>query len=227
MAKIAGVIGHSTFRCALAQPVPMKFPVPYVLVAMSVAHAAESKPLFDGKTLAGWNGDTNNIWRVADGEIVGGALDKTVPRNEFLATDRAYTNFVVKLQFKLRGSEGFVNSGLQIRSTRVPNDSEMAGYQADIGEGWYGCIYDESRRNKVLARPEAAAVKKALKQGEWNDYEVRAEGKRVRIVLNGVPMVDYSEPDDSIRQSGVLGLQIHGGGKTEVRFRNLEITELP
>jgi hypothetical protein len=182
--------------------------------------------LFDGRTLKGWEGDTG-LWQVKDGTIVAGAADKMVPRNEFLATTRPYTNFVLRLKIKLTGSEGFVNSGIQIRSERVPNDSEMKGYQADAGAGWWGAIYDESRRNKVLVRPEDTVVKQAVKDGEWNDYEIRAEGRRIRLKINGVQTVDYTEPDASIPQHGLIGLQIHGGGKTVVAFKDLTIEELP
>ncbi|MFM7101477.1 MAG: DUF1080 domain-containing protein [Verrucomicrobiota bacterium] len=195
-------------------------------LAVSVA-GAEPRRLFDGQSLAGWNGDTRTTWRIEQGVIVGGSLTQTVPRNEFLATDRAFTNFVLRLQFKLSGTEGFVNSGVQIRSQRVPNHHEMAGYQADIGPGWYGCIYDESRRNKVLAKPSDEAVAAAVKPGAWNDYEIRCEGRRVRLRLNGREMVDYTEADESLAQHGVIGLQVHGGGKTEVRFKDLTIEELP
>src|SRR5690606_15437621 len=98
------------------------------------------------------------------------SLTQTVPRNEFLATTRSYTNFVLRLKIKLTGTEGFVNSGIQIRSERIPNHHEMIGYQADAGEGWWGAIYDESRRNKVLAKPDDEVVKKAVKPQDWNDY---------------------------------------------------------
>ena len=82
--------------------------------------------------------------------IVGGSLTETLSENEFLATTRRYTNFIIRLRFKLTGT-GFVNSGVQIRSERVPNSSEMAGYQCDIGDPtWWGSVYDESRRNRVM-----------------------------------------------------------------------------
>lgn len=189
-------------------------------------NGAEPKPIFDGKTLSGWEGDTK-LWRAEGGEIVGGGLEKAIPRNEFLATTRSYTNFVLRLKFKLEGTEGFVNSGVQFRSQRVPHDSEMTGYQADIGEGWYGALYDESRRNVLLAKPDPAVVKKAVKPGQWNDYEVRAEGTRVVLTLNGVQTVDYTETDPKIPLHGKLGIQVHGGGKTLVHFKDIAIEELP
>lgn len=189
--------------------------------------AAEPVRLFDGKSFAGWDGDTNRTWQIRDGALVGGSLTTTVPRNEFLATTGSYTNFVLRLQFKITGTEGFVNGGVQIRSQRVPNDSEMIGYQADIGEGWFGAIYDESRRNKVMAKPAEADVKKAVKPGAWNDYEIRAEGRRVVLKINGVKMVDYTEADAAIPQFGRIGLQVHGGGKTEISYRNLTLEVLP
>lgn len=195
-------------------------------LAAAAAHAG-SVPLFDGKTFAGWEGDTNKIWRIDKGEIVGGTLTSSSPQNEFLATTANYTNFTIRLKFKLSGTEGFVNSGLQFRSQRVPNNSEMNGYQADIGEGWYGCVYDESRRNKVMARPAEEDVKKAVKKGEWNEYELRAEGRHMVTKINGVTLADYTEQDPAIPQFGKFGLQLHGGGKTEVRFKDLQLEVLP
>jgi hypothetical protein len=191
------------------------------------AIAGPARPLFDGHTFSGWEGDTRKQWRIENGEIVAGRVTEKCPHNDFLATTQRYTNFVLRLQFKLLGTEGFVNSGVQIRSERVPNDHEMRGYQADIGKGWYGTIYDESRRNKPMIKPSEDDVKRAVKNEDWNDYEIRAVGKRIVLKINGVQMVDYTEADDSIPQWGRIGLQIHGGGKTEVRFKNLMIEELP
>lgn len=197
------------------------------LLWTALAAAAGPVSLFDGKTLTGWEGDTAKIWRVADGCIVGGKEGEKVARNEFLATTRRYTNFVLRLKVHLTGSDGFVNSGVQIRSERIPNDAEMIGYQADVGEGWWGAIYDESRRNKVLAKPDDAVIRRAVKPGDWNDYEIRAEGRRVVLKLNGITTVDYTEPDEKIPQHGLIAVQIHGGGRTVVRFKDITVEELP
>lgn len=189
--------------------------------------AAESKSLFDGQTLQGWEGDPN-WWRAADGCIVGGHLDKIAPANLFLATTRDFTNFIFKTKFRLSGTNGFINSGIQIRSQRVPNNTEMSGYQCDMGDpNWWGSIYDESRRNRLLAQSDTNAIFKVLRRGEWNDYEIRAEGRRIRTFINGVLGVDYQEPDEKIPQHGKLGFQVHGGGATEVRFREITLDELP
>ena len=188
--------------------------------------AGQPKALFDGKTLAGWEGDPK-IWSVQEGAITAGRIDERAKRNEFLATTRGYTNFVLRLRFKIEGTEGFVNSGVQIRSERVPNHHEMVGYQADIGEGWYGALYDESRRNTILAKPDPEVVRKAVKPGQWNDYEIRADGDRVVLKINGTQTVDYTEKDPKVVPHGKIAVQIHGDGKTRVQFKDITVEELP
>ena len=212
----------------------MHQPITLALVGLALAGAAAPAgarpvPLFDGKTFAGWDGDTKATWRIQDGCIVGGSLTRKVPRNQFLATTRSYGDFVLRVKFKLLGDprKGFVNSGVQFRSQRVPNDTEMVGYQADLGDpAWWGCLYDESRRNRVLAQSDMARINKVLRRGGWNDYEVRAEGRRIRTYLNGVLGVDYTEKDEKLPQEGRIGLQIHGGGPAEVWFKDVTIEEL-
>lgn len=185
-------------------------------------------PLFDGRTFQGWEGDTAKTWRIQDETLVGGSLAEQVPRNDFLCTTRSYANFVLRLKFKLVGADGFINSGVQFRSRRATDPAhEMVGYQADIGAKYWGALYDESRRNRVLAQPEQAQVEQLVKLDDWNDYEIRAEGRRIRLTLNGRQTVDYTEPDEAIPQSGLIGLQIHGGGKAQVSFKDITIEELP
>ena len=196
-----------------------------LMIAASWSGAPQASSLFDGKTLDGWEGDTK-VWRVVDGVIVGGSMQGN-PRNEFLTTTKSYSDFVLKLEYKLVGTEGFVNSGVQIRSRRIPKPpNEMKGYQADIGAGMSGSLYDESRRNKVLAKADPELIKKTEKPGDWNSYEIRCEGLRVRLTLNGVQTVDYTEEDKTLEQEGLVGLQIHGNNKAEVSFRNLTIEPL-
>jgi hypothetical protein len=213
----------------------MKSLVLVLAAALVFVAGCQTKPgppryvqIFDGKTFAGWDGDTEKTWRVKDGAFAGGNLETTVPRNEFVATTRQYTNFVLRVQFKLEGSEGFVNGGVQVRSQRIPNHHEMTGYQVDIGDPtWWGSIYDESRRNKVVAQADMNQVNKILRRGDWNQYEIRCEGKRVRAYINGLMTVDYTEADDAIPQFGRIGLQVHGGGKTLASYREIYVEELP
>ena len=188
---------------------------------------AEPTPIFDGRTLTGWEGDTTSTWRVVDGCIEAGSLERNQPRNEFLAWREELANFDLTLRWKVEGTKGFVNGGVQLRSRRVPSHHEMVGYQADLGAGYDGGLYDESRRNRFLAQPDAATKAQALKPtGEWNTYRIRAEGPRIRIWLNGVQTVDYTETEPDIDMSGIIAVQIHGGATSIVRYKDLRIEEL-
>jgi putative heme-binding domain-containing protein len=207
-------------------------PVPLTLLALVVLTAAPplvAAELFDGRTLAGWEGDPK-WWRVQDGALTGGSLTEKVPHNYFLATTRSYQNFELTLRLKLTGvpNTGMINSGVQIRSLRVPNNTEMSGYQVDAGDGWWGKLYDESRRNKVIAQPaDQAAVNAAVKPGDWNEYRIRAEGPRIRSWINGVAALDYTEADPGIAQDGKIALQIHSGGMALVQVKDVRLQELP
>jgi hypothetical protein len=198
---------------------------------LSLASSAGSEQvkksrLFDGKTFEGWEGDVQKTFRIQDNAVVGGSLSAKVPRNEFLCTRKSYSNFVLRVKFKLLGTGA--NAGVQIRSKRIPNHYEVIGYQADMGDPeWWGCLYDESRRKKVLAKADLAAVNKVLKRNQWNEYVIRCEGKRVQLSINGLQTVDYLESDDSIEQSGVICLQIHGGPPSEAWYKDVSIEELP
>ena len=204
----------------------------FVLLAFQIPPACGQSQgkgirLFDGKTFAGWQGDTLHTWRIQDGALVGGSLSQTVPHNEFISTTKSYGNYVLRLKFKLTGHEGFINGGVQFHSQRIPNPSyEMIGYQADIGEGYWGSLYDESRRNKLLAVADSALIKRLLRQNDWNDYEIHTEGKQIRILLNGVQTVAYTEADETIPQSGLIAFQIHGGGKAEVQYKDIFLEEI-
>tara|TARA_R110002049_G_scaffold245100_1_gene418978 strand:- start:56886 stop:57476 length:591 start_codon:yes stop_codon:yes gene_type:complete len=189
--------------------------------------ANKTQVLFDGKTFTGWEGDTLNTWRIEDGLLIGGSLEQTVPHNDFLCTDRKFSNFILKLKIKLTGDEGFINSGVQFRSVRMADpDYEMIGYQADWGEDYWASLYDESRRKKTMAAPDSLQVLQWIKKGDWNDYEIHAENRRIRLYINGHETVDYTEEDLNIPQTGLIGLQIHGGGKAEVAFKDITIEEL-
>ena len=180
--------------------------------------SAKPVSLFDGRTFRGWEGDTAGLWRIRDGAVL---------HNDFLCTTRPYANFVLTLRWKLVGT-GFVNAGVQFRSQRLTNPAyEMTGYQADLGKGYWGSLYDESRRNKTLSQPDSTLITRILRVNDWNEYKIQCEGPRIRIWLNGQPTVDYVETGPAIPQTGVIGLQIHGGGKAEAFYKDIVLNELP
>ncbi len=184
------------------------------------AEAAGFVPLFNGKDLDGWEGDAK-LWSARDGMLVG--TSPGMKRNDFLATTRSYGDFILKLSFRLVGGVG--NSGVQFRSVRVPGH-EMSGYQADMGEDYWGCLYDESRRNRVLAQASPKALE-ALNKTGWNQYVIRAMGSQITLSLNGVTSVTYREEDPKIARDGKIAVQIHSGGPLEVQFKDVLIQALP
>ncbi|WP_375583253.1 PVC-type heme-binding CxxCH protein [Cyclobacterium xiamenense] len=199
------------FACFMCACAPSKIPVDL---------------FFDGQSFRGWNVHTASVWRIEDGVITGGSLQGN-PQNEFLATDKVYKNFHLRLEYRLVGSEGFVNGGVQFRSQRTSDPAnEMIGYQADIGAGYTGYLYDESRRKRFLAEADPDFIASIERPGQWNRYEVIARGKQVTILLNGQRTITYREQEQGIPQEGHIALQIHGDSKAEISFRNLHIEEL-
>ncbi len=197
-----------------------------VIAILALALPAQAQKtvtrLFDGRTFAGWEGNLNNF-RIEGGAIIAGTMKDKIPRNEFLCTTREYGDFVLLLKFRLLGDPAKANAGIQFRSRRIPNDHEVIGYQADLGQNYYGALYDESRRKKVLAGPNAEDVNKLLKRDDWNQYEIHAEGRRIRLAINGRQTVDYTEPDEAIEQKGCICLQIHAGPPSEAWYKDIAI----
>lgn len=185
-------------------------------------------PLFDGRSFAGWNGDTERLWRIEDGAIVAGDARATVPRNEFLATNREFEDFELQYEYRIDGVEK-PNAGVQFRSRRIPDHHEVIGYQADIGPGITGALYDESRRKTFLVTPPERVQQEALARSRdgWHTCAVRCEGPRIRIAVNGVETVDYTEADPAVNRRGMIALQIHGGMVGTIRYRNIVIRDLP
>ena len=205
------------------------FSILCTVIFVTVVTAATPTSLFDGRTLTGWEGDAQ-WWRVQDGCLTGGSSTEKIPKNFFLATTRSFQNFELRLRIKLTGdpTTGLINSGVQLRSLRVPNNTEMSGYQVDAGDKWWGKLYDESRRNKVIAdSPDSAAVTASIRAGDWNDYRILAQGPRLRSWINGVPALDYTETDPAIALDGKIGIQIHSGGIALVQVKDVTINELP
>ena len=194
-----------------------------------LAAQAGQEPIFDGKTLAGWvvpPGD-EKWWRVEDGAITGGLMTETLNHNSFLSSAATYGNFDLRFKVKMEKGDGFINSGMQVRSLRAGGGA-MSGYQVDAGIGYWGDLYDEHRRNKKIAGAvDPAALKAVAKDWDWNEYRILCEGPRIRSWINGVAALDFTETDPKIPREGLLGMQAHSGGKFLVRFKDITIEKLP
>jgi hypothetical protein len=122
---------------------------------------------FNGADLALWQGD-ESLWSVVDGEIVGHSATG-LKTNAFLASDLILGDFRLVLEVKLVPDGG--NSGIQFRSEPHP-DGGVKGYQADIGAGWWGKLYEEHGRGILWDKSGEPHVK----PGDWNTYEIVAVG---------------------------------------------------
>ena len=80
---------------------------------------------------------------------------------------------------------------------------------------------------KAMAQPNKDLLEKIVKHDEWNEYKIRAEGARIRLWLNDTLTVDYLEKDEKIERRGIIGLQVHGGAKASVHYKDITIVELP
>ncbi len=182
---------------------------------------------FNGKTFEGWEGNWD-WFRIEDGIIKAGNLDKKIPNNEFLASKEDFGDFELRFDAKLVGKGN--NAGVQFWSQRIPNNHEMIGYQCDIG-GWskgiiWGRIYDESRRRKMLSKIDDVKLATVVNERDWNTIRLRAKGRHIQVWVNGVPTNDYTESDDGIPAKGRFGLQIHSGPPTECWYRNIWVRRL-
>lgn len=171
---------------------------------------------FNDRDLSGWEGNLE-LWSVQDGEIVG-RTEEGLRRNEWLAGPLLLGDFRFVCRVKLVDNAG--NSGIQFRSERL-EDGEVKGYQADIGAGWWGKLYEEHGRALLWDKSGEAYAKK----GEWNTYEILAVGDKIRTAINGNLCVDLEDPQGARR--GIIAFQLHSGGPTEVRFKDLQVEVNP
>jgi hypothetical protein len=205
-------------------------------LAPAMAQGEGFRPLFDGKTLAGFTIRSGTAtYKVEDGAIVGTTAEGS--GNTFLTTDKEYGDFELTFEVKV---DNALNSGVQIRSHVAPGNGfqpklggklpkdRLYGPQVEIStDGMAGRIYDEARRGRWLDTKEPTAeTKGAFKKGEWNQYRVLAQGDRIQTWVNGIPIADVRDGEDA---KGHIGLQVHGiargSGPYQVRWKNLMIRE--
>lgn len=191
--------------------------------AMTVpAAAAGWQPLFDGKTLDGWQRYGGSAeYRVEDGTIVGVATAGTP--NTFLATRARYADFILEYEVLV---DPRLNSGVQFRSA-VNDAGVVYGYQVEVdpsARAFSGGIYDEQRRGWLYPLSRNEPGRQAFRNGQWNHFRVEAVGDTLNVWLNGVQTARLVDDESA---SGLIGLQVHSiepelEGAT-VRWRNLRI----
>lgn len=182
--------------------------------------------LFDGKSLEGWEGNPD-LWSVRGGSIVGSSDSHRVDTNTFLIYREPFDDFILRLEVRLRNG----NSGIQFRSEQLPGPGWIVrGYQADFsfaGErSAWGNFYEERGRGRTLmATPDEGwqRAKDIVVREGWNRYEVRAEGDRVRLTLNG--KITFDGTDDKTA-SGIVAIQLHAGPAMQVECRSIRIRPL-
>jgi hypothetical protein len=184
--------------------------------------------LFNGKNLDGWDGDSA-LWKVENGAIVGSSDNHPFKVNTFLIYQGNFSNFILKVDIKLRNH----NSGIQFRSEQLPGLGWIVkGLQADASEvgaekSAWGNLYEERGRGRnVMKTPDEGWLlgKSVVHRGDWNSYEILADGDHLRLTLNGTITIDMH---DSLKTSGIIALQMHAGEPMRVEFRNLKLKRLP
>jgi len=203
------------------------------------------RPIFDGKTLNGWDGDPR-LWRVEDGAITGQTTaENTAERNTFLIWRGGRpADFDLKLEFKLTNH----NSGVHFRSWEDPKQGKwvVGGYQADMDDsGQLVGVFYEERGRGILARRgqkvtigedhkphvtgtigDPAELLTGFKKGGWNRYEIIARGNRVVEKINGRTTVEVTDNDVRKRRfEGLIAFQLHAGPPMKVRFRDIQLKE--
>jgi hypothetical protein len=207
--------------------------------------AAGFRSLFDGKTLAGWNGDPR-FWRVEDGCITGQTTQETpAPYNTFLIWRGGKpADFQLRIEFRMP-NRGFANSGVQIRSWEGPKKWQVSGYQPDMDsdDNYTGICYGENYRGILTGRGEKTVIgkdggrtvtrfgdsgelAKFIKRHDWNEYDIVAQGNRISEKINGHLMSELTDEDKVARRDGIIALQLHAGPPMKVQFRNVRFKEI-
>jgi hypothetical protein len=189
-----------------------------IMVFCAIQSNAQTRNLFNGKNLDGWQVHGTENWYVANGELI----SESGPDKAFgyLSTTSNYQDFELTLEF-LQEANG--NSGVFIRSGI--EGVKISGWQVEVApKGLHtGGVYESYGRGWLIKpEPEKEEV---LKEGEWNELRIRVVGDKLTSWLNGTEMIDIT--DAKIGEGkGFIALQIHDGGGIKVRWRNFIIKEL-
>jgi|GEM_PF-10229 len=192
--------------------------VPEITQTMNAGESAGFVPIFDGKTLDGWEvefpkGPSNrDAWTIADGCIVAENEDK---RGSNLWTKESFKDFELELLY--RTPSNYYDSGVFIRSAR---HQVQIGISGSLKVDLTGCIYAPvDNGGSYPARFNR--IEEFHKPGQWNRLKIIATGKRIQTFLNGEPFVDYNSP--KLIEEGPIGLQLHAGHHMKLSFKEIQL----
>ena len=192
------------------------------LIAQEPANAPNNQwvSLFNGKDLSGWEPVGREKWEVVDGTIHGRAVTKEYG---YLQTARKYKDFWLSLRFRCIGDG---NSGVFFHTAFKPGTADVSqGLQFEIDPTIHhhtGGIYGDGREWIVWPSPENEFV---LRLGDWNEYLLKVEGNHYVARLNGVTVVDFTDPKP-LSDDGTIALQLHSGGHGNMMFKDIYIRDL-
>jgi hypothetical protein len=183
---------------------------------MFAAEPERLEPIFNGKDLTGWHApEQDTFWRVEDGVLVGESVAGL--RESYLSTEKVYGDFV--LEFDVRWT-GEIDSGVQIRS---PSLQLQLGVSRSLKRDMTGSFY-VGRPGYPEAGRATTAGQLMNAEGEWNTFRLEARGNTFTVWINGRPASRYS--DENFSGAAPIGLQIHGGLKMKVEYRNIRAASL-
>jgi hypothetical protein len=187
------------------------------LCTISSTRAEEKSTFLNPKD---WEGLTE-FWK-AEGTTLVGESKEALKFNTFLCSKKKYKDFELKFSIRLKGGIG--NSGVQIRSKiHDMKNFAVTGPQCDIGAQYWGSLYGENFGGMMKEAPRDK-VEAKLKKDDFNEYHIKAVGKKVFISVNGVVTVD--QEFDKMPEEGIIAFQLHSGPPMEVTFKNIEFKDL-
>src|SRR5262245_56908173 len=205
------------------------------------------EPIFDGRTLNGWQGQDMSLWSIEDDAITGTISPEHAPKlNQYLIWQGGMLDdFELKLTFRLRSTNSpAVNGGFQFRSRRLPN-GDVAGYQVDNNylQPWKARLYDEFGRHDLALQGERTVFdregikhteKLKLEPGaddfrldEWHEYHLIAQGRTLWLRVNGKLIAEVTDnDDDSYEALALLAMQLPTGPPMNAQFKDIRLKRL-
>ena len=192
--------------------------IPIILFIATLSGCVTNSSLIRQNDLKGWKTLNGGEWTVENG-VIFGTKDAAIDKHCLLISEREFDDFHLSLEYNsIKG-----NSGFYFRLAPADNPLGLKGYHAEIDSKGSnaGGLYDVAV--EWLFKPDKTLIEKAFKPGEWNKMTIKAIGQDITVSLNGHEMSSITN-DRSNR--GSLGVQLHANENTQIKLKNIRITEL-